>query len=167
MLLRIADTDVESARKLCGIPKGTYNFWLQDEAFVELHKRIADWSAEYKQEAIQLLRRTNQLQAVLLEEQIIVKMKGEIESGNYNLIRTNLARTVYEKLISDLDYIPQNLSLSWEERFAQIVTNQSQVEGGIIEGEVIEAVTSKSFQHQESNPKQIGQQGLIESQEEI
>jgi len=137
LLLRVADVDAETARKLCHIPKGTYNSWLRNNDFVELHRQIPNWSVEYKQEAIQLLRRANQLSAVLLEENIIAKMQKEIETGDYNLIRTNLARTVYEKLISDLDYQPQAIALSWEQRLQQIFTNQPQIEGSSIEGEVI------------------------------
>ena len=94
LLFRIIDVTPEEARKLCGINRGTYNSWLQVPDFIEIHRRRDELSATYKQEALQLLRRDNQLQAVLLEEKIIEKMKGEIESGEYDLIRSNLAREV-------------------------------------------------------------------------
>lgn len=148
LLLRICDIDTETARKLCNIKKGTYNSWLQDEKFVALYRRRDEFSGESKQEAIRLLRRDNQLNAVLLEEKILLKMKAEIESGEYSLIRTNLARDVYSKLISDLDYQPQALSLSWEQRLGQLFLPQQeqvqeQLEGAkIIEGQLIEAVSS-------------------------
>ena len=134
LLLRIADIDLETARKLCKVPVGTYNSWIKDENFRELYRRRDEFSVSYKIEAIQLLRRTNQLNAVLMEEKVIAKMKEEIESGNYDLIRTNLARAVYDKLMSDLDYRPESLALTWEQRVAQLVTALPQQE--IIEGEV-------------------------------
>lgn len=120
-LFRIADMDTETARKLSGITLGTYNRWLRDESFVALYRRRDELSSLYKREAIHLLRRDNQLAAVLLEEQILTKMKEELESGDYNLLRTNLAREVYSKLISDLDVNPQIQSLTWEQRIGQLV----------------------------------------------
>lgn len=118
LLLRVADVDVETARKLCNVKKGTYNSWLRDGIFVELYRRREEFSSEYKQEAIQLLRRNNQLNAVLLEEMILHKMKLEVETGEYSLIRTLLARDVYNKLIADLDITPQVMIQTWEQRIA-------------------------------------------------
>jgi len=143
LLLRIADVDPETARKLCNVRKGTYNSWLQDEKFVVLHRRRDEFSANFKVEAIQLLRRDNQLAAVLLEGKIITKMKEEVDSGQYELLRTNLAKEVYSKLIADLDYQPQALSLTWEQRIANLSLGkpeelpESEVPR-IIEGEVRE-----------------------------
>lgn len=153
LLLRIIDVSPEEARRLCGINRGTYNSWLQVEAFVALHRRRDELSVEYKQEALQMMRRDNQLQAVLLEEKIIEKMKAEIESGVYDLIRSNLAREVYSKLIADLDYQPASLSLTWEQKIALLnqPTEPAQLpEGGVIDGEVIEATGIQPSEHQES-----------------
>ena len=125
LLFRIADIDADTARKICKVPKGTYNTWTSNPhcRFVELYRRRDEFSGLYKQEAIQILRRDNQLAAVMLEEKIIQKMKDEVESGNYNLIRTNLARDVYTKLIGDLDYQPDIKSLTWEQRLQQLFVN--------------------------------------------
>ena len=86
LLLRIVDMDTRTAINLCGIQRGTYNTWLQDPEFIALYRRRSEFSGEYKQEAIQLLRRDNQLEAVLLEGKLIGKMKSEIENGEYELI---------------------------------------------------------------------------------
>ena len=75
LLLRIVGIESEPARQLCLIPKGTYNSWFHHDSFVEANRKVTDWSGEYKQEAIQLLRRTTQLQAALLEEQIYLSSK--------------------------------------------------------------------------------------------
>lgn len=144
MLYRIADVDTDTARKLCGIKKGTYNNWLQDETFVTIHRRRDEFAQEYRKEAIQMLRRDNQLAAVMLEGKIIAQMKKEIESGNplgYNLIKTHIAREVYSKLIADLDVVPQAPMISWEQRFQQITQSMNPgtlPEGVTIEGESIE-----------------------------
>lgn len=152
LLLRVADVDVETARKLCNnTKKSTYNSWLQDQTFVALYRRRDEFSSEFKHEAIQLLRRDNQLNAVILEEKILQKMKDEIESGEYSLIRTHLARDVYSKLVNDLDYQPQSLALTWQERFEQLNLNLPNQDGGNNHGtEVISSEGSESPEHQES-----------------
>lgn len=119
-LLRIADLEAEHARQICGIKQGTYNTWLQHEDFVTLYRRRDEFANDYRQEAIQLLRRDNQLEAVLLEGKVLLKMKEELDTGDYNLIRTNLGREVYSKLISELDAVPKVPALSWEQRVGQL-----------------------------------------------
>lgn len=142
-LLRIADIDTKAALTICGVVRGTYNSWLQHSDFVELYRRREEFQGEYKQEAIQLLRRDNQLEAVLLEGRIVAKMKSEIASGEYDLIRSNLAREVYSKLISDLDKTPTTQILSWQQRLQQIFTIPPEqiVEGEVVEGQLIEEKT--------------------------
>ena len=166
ILLRIIGTDVETARKLCQIPKGTYNSYFHQSNFVEVYQKIPELSVDYKQEAIQLLRRTTQLQAALLEEQIIEKMKAEIESGEYNLIKTLLARSVYDKIINSLDYEPKALSLSWEQKLQQIYTNQPQL-GGEDGTEVIEATYSESPKHTQGRSLTQGEQESEPISEEV
>jgi len=103
LLLRICDIPTEAAREMCGVTKGTYNTWLKSDEFVSLYRRRKEFAGEYKEEAIRLLRRDNQLSAVMLEKMILDKLKDEVESGEYQLIRLPLARDVYTKLIGDLD----------------------------------------------------------------
>lgn len=156
LLLRIADVEVTTAREICGIKKGTYNSWLQDEKFVTLYRRRDEFSSDYKQEAIQLLRRSSQLAATLLEEQIIGKMREEIATGEYVLIKTNLAREVYSKLIADLDILPQSKTITWEERMRGILLpGQEQLPEGVVEGQIVEqsktvTVTEETGGNQES-----------------
>ncbi len=103
MLMRVAEIEAEVARKMCDIPLGTYHGWLNSEDFAVMYRRVEEFTIEYKSEAIQMLRRDNQLSAVILEEQIINKMREEVTTGEYNLLRTNLARDVYTRLMGDLD----------------------------------------------------------------
>jgi len=150
-LLRVADMDADTARNLVGVTKGTYNTWLTKQDFVEIYRRRDELSAEYKQEAIQLLRRDNQLEAVLLEGKIIQKMKAELETGEYSLIRSHIAREVYAKLISGLDATPQTQVLSWEQRIQQIFNNPQVLlpRAGVIDGEYTEEVTNGQSEHGE------------------
>ncbi len=154
LLLRVADMDTKAALKLIGVVRGTYNSWLQNESFVELYRRRYEFRSEFKQEAIQLLRRDNQLEAVLLEGKIVSKMKEELETGEYSLIRSHLAREVYSKLISDLDVVPPMQVTSWEQRLTQIFTSPSPEQ--ITEGEVIDAefetVGEQAAEHSEGEP---------------
>ena len=154
-LLRIVDMDVNTALTLCGVKRGTYNTWLQNDVFVSLYRRRDSFSGEHKQEAIQLLRRDNQLAAVLLESKILAKMKDEIASGELSLVKTNLAREVYSKLMSELDIQPKVQNLTWQQRIDQlnVGTNTPQIaEGEVVNGDFIEATNIQETQHQESHP---------------
>ena len=144
-LLRIADLDTATARKLTGVTTNTYNSWMQQRAFVELYRRRDEFNMSYKQEAIQILRRDNQLEAVLLEGKIIAKMKEELESGEYNLLRTNLSREVYSKLISDLDIVPKEPLISWEQRInnMQVTINSPEQIGETVDGQFKEISKSE------------------------
>lgn len=169
-LLRVVGMGTEAARQLCGITQGTYNSWLHNEAFAELYGKRAEFAAEYKQEALRLMRRTNQLQAILLEEKILAKMKDEIDSGEYELLKTNLAREVYSKLISDLDYQPKAVNLTWAQRIQQLLIPREpqQIEGGeVINAEVIvETNGEQTNQHPQSDPLTSGKQGSSQAQKE-
>ena len=136
-LLRVTGMAPEQVRQIVGITRGTQNTWLQNETFVELHRKLDEFTRDHRVEAIQLLRRDNQLEAVLLEGKIVQKMKEEIDSGDYNLIRSNLAREVYAKLITDLDIVPQVQNLTWEQRFGVLMQppQQDRLPVGSIEGE--------------------------------
>ena len=119
--MRIAEIDTNKAQALCDVPDGTYNGWFTDRVFASLYQRVKEFTIQYKQQAIQMLRRDNQLAAVMLEEKIIEKMIEEINAGEYNLIRTNLARDVYTKLIGDLDIVPQAVGTTWEQKLQILV----------------------------------------------
>jgi hypothetical protein len=161
LLLRISGVDPEVARKLSDIRVGTTNTWLHQPPFIALHRRISEFAASSKEEAIKYLRRENQLAAVLLEERLIQKMKEEVESGDYNLLRTNLAREVYTKLISDLDAPPPNTAVTWEQRVQNLFmpANQSAIEGHV---EVIDANSqtsgSQPIQLEKSSTESEGEQ---------
>ena len=169
ILLRIIDVGTEAARQLCGITQGTYNSWLHDAAFTALYRRRAELAVDFRVEALRMMRRDNQLQAVLLEEKIINKMKDEIESGNYDLIRSNLAREVYSKLIADLDYQPQSLSLSWEQKIQQLTGQPTlQIEGGAVpDGEFVETTGESQAEHTESQPPPESKQASDEVKKKV
>ena len=162
---RVAGLDTSSTRDLIGIARGTYNTWFHNEAFAEVHRQLQELSSKYKLEAIQILRRDNQLEAVILEGKIIAKMKEEVDAGEYNFVRTNLAREVYSKLIADLDKAPAGIQvLSWQQRVNQIFPGREQG-GEIINGE-FEEVDSIEAEHQASQLAQASEQTYNESQEE-
>lgn len=137
LLLRITDMDTSPALKLVGVKLSTYHSWLQNREFKTLYRRRKEFATDYKQEAIQLLRRDNQLEAVLLEGKVIAQMKIELESGEYSLIRSHLAREVYSKLMADLDIQP-TVQLTWEQRLEHIIKPDELEEGQAMEGEFVE-----------------------------
>ena len=131
--------DKPTALKLCNVKKGTYNTWCNDPEFTALYRRRDELCGLYKQEAMQLLRRDNQLAAVLLEAKIIERMKKEIEDGTYELVRTNLAKEVYSKLIADLDVVPQAVAMTWQNRIDQLnVVHIPKELPETIEGEIVD-----------------------------
>lgn len=143
----------EQALKLIGVVRGTYNSWCQNNQFVEIYRQCRDNAADWKQEAIQLLRRDNQLDAVLMEAKVITRMKEELDSGEYQLIRSHLAREVYGKLITDLDAQP-DIALTWEQRILNLGVNPNQIGSGqVIDGEV-----------REIEPD-VSQEALVEAQD--
>jgi hypothetical protein len=115
-LMRVAEVDKSVAMHMLDIKEGTYNKWVMEVVFSALYHRLHEFTMNYKQEAIQMLRRDNQLAAVMLEEHIIRKMKEEVDSGEYNLIRTNIARDVYTRLIGDLDIATVKPADTWEQK---------------------------------------------------
>jgi hypothetical protein len=167
LLFRIAEVEAEPARQLCGVTQGSYNNWVggDDTTFTQLYRRLDELTVSYKQEAIQMLRRDNQLAAVLLEEKIISKMKAEIDSGEYNLIRTNLARDVYTKLIGDLDVVPATQVQTWQQKVQQIFMGNSTPTLGA-PNEIIETVSCPVPELRESIPVQKGEQTSSQEQEE-
>jgi len=158
LLLRVADIDTAPARKMCGVVVGTYNSWLNNAVFAPLYARLDEFRADYKEEAIRLLRRDNQLAAVMLEGKIIEKMKAELDREEYVLIKTHLAREVYSKLMADLDVVPQTQVLSWEQRIQQIFQDgrPDQVTEGIYaEGEL----ATNNQQEEQSETRNLIQEG--------
>jgi hypothetical protein len=167
LLYRVAEVEAETARTLCSIPQGTYNSWTANTGsrFNAAYQRLDELQQNYKEEAIKLLRRDNQLAAVMLEEKIINKMKEEVELGEYNLTRTNLARDVYTRLISDLDVAPATTQVSWEQRlqniFIQNPATQNVIGGGT--SEVIQATSNLLEQPQEGILVSSGEQAPTEA----
>ena len=174
LLLRIAGIETAAARQLCGVTLHTYNNWVGNDRFSKVYRRKDELEEEYKVDAIALLRRYNQLEAMMLENKLVVKMREEIETGHYDLIRTNLARDVYNKLISELDYQPST-QISWEQRLQQLfiapqmqpaISEQEQLtQGG--NNEIPQTESSFLTEYQESNSIQENQQACAQDNETI
>lgn len=155
-LLRIVDMDVNTSLKICGVKRGTYNTWCQSDTFVSLYRRRDEFAGEHKQEAIQLLRRDNQLAAVLLESKILSKMKEEIASGELSLVKTNLAREVYSRLMGDLDVKPEIKSLTWDQRVINLTAGEpirQLPEGETIDGEAKEIIVEHPGSEGQEQPE--------------
>ena len=154
VLMRVAGLDTNLAMGLVGVSRGTYNSWFKNEEFNKIYHQIPDLIASYRDEAVQLLRRNNQLEAVLLEGKMLRKVKEELESGQLAFTRTHLAREVYSKLMTDLDKAPEKVGiLSWHERVYQMLPGQKQIEGGTVDGEFEEVGVSET-EHTKSDTPQ-------------
>jgi len=119
LLYRVCELDMKQAMAMTEINKSTYNMWCNDEAFVEIHRKLPVLQGQYKQEAMKLLRKKNQFNAVLLEGLVIEKIIGEVKQGRWNMAKTKLGVLIYDKLIQDLDIQPQ-VHLSWQDKLKQM-----------------------------------------------
>jgi hypothetical protein len=172
ILLRIADMGLDEALGVCNIKKRTYFTWMDDSTpFATIYRRKDELSGFYKQEAIKLLRRENQLAAVLLEGQIIQKIKEEVDSGDYSIIKTPLAKEVYTKLISNLDFEPKTLiedNRSWENSplYQQLLVNQQPQLGGVPNERIIETDYIQEGKCSEGNNSPTTEQSSIPIEKE-
>lgn len=151
MLLRIADISLPLAKNICKVSDGTYNTWVRrvPTKFSELYQRLEELTIQFRDEAILLLRRDNQLAAVMLEAEIIEKVREEVRDGEYKLTKTHLAREVYSKLMADLDATPRVQIASWEQR-AEYYFNEPR--GEVIDGQYEEAIRQ---------PNELGESQLL------
>ena len=156
LLMRIAGLDTGLSMRLVGVSRGTYNSWFNNGEFSGIYHKLPQLMQDHRQEAIQMLRRDNQLEAVLLEGKILQRIKEEIESGELSFCKTNLAREVYSKLMTDLDASPKVQQATWQQRIDYLQQNflpgtQKQIEGGMIDAE-FEEVGSFEEEHQKGKP---------------
>lgn len=145
IIRRVAGLNPKTCREIIGIQQGTYNTWFHQQEFAIVHRQLPDLTRDYRSEAIQILRRNNQLEAVLLEREIVDKMRDEVASGELVLCRTNLAREVYSKLISELDVSPQVKIETWQQR-VQAIINPLRQGGEVIDAE-FETVSGEQAEH--------------------
>jgi len=154
LLLRITGLDPDTARKMSNVKISRYNAWTSQDKFKEIYRSLDELVADSKEEAMSLLRRENQLAAIMLEEEVIQRLREEVAAGEYTLAKTNLGREVYSKLMSDLDYQPKAVGLTWEERIIQLsqAPLQLQTQEEVIDGIITEAESSQTSEYTESQP---------------
>jgi hypothetical protein len=98
----VAGIKKDVALKLANIPSATYKWWSHDnEQFHSLVERVEELKDNYFDEAFQMLRQNNKVMALFLEQELLVKIKEEIENGEYNLVKTPLAKEVYNKALEE------------------------------------------------------------------
>ena len=127
LLFRIAGLDYKLALVSAGIKKSTHDGWTENKRFSEVNKSVAELSVEYKLDAIKLLRRENQVAMVLLERELIDKLREEIATDEPKFIKTALAREVYAKIMSVMDAVPIVAIQSWEEKVLTINSQAQEV----------------------------------------
>lgn len=159
--MRVAGMNTDVVMNLIGVKRGTYNSWFKNEDFAVVYHELPTLAQDYRQEAVQMLRKQNQLEAVLLEGKMIAKLKDEIDTGEYALAKTNLGREVYSKLMTDLDTpAPKTVSGTWLQRIDSLQLfphNPEQIEGGKTVDAEFEEVSIEQTEHQEGNPVSEGE----------
>ena len=116
LVLRISGIKKKTALEMARGGVSDYNRWLVRPDFVEVHRQIQDLFVEHRDEALRMLRKENQLNAALMEGELIIQMRDEITSGEYHLLKTGLARELYARLMSEMDKSPDVQITTWEQR---------------------------------------------------
>lgn len=176
LLFRIADIDAAQARVLCNVKTSEYNHWFdntdENQDFIRINRQRVSLTKRYKKEAIKLLRKSNQIAAILLEAKMIEVMTRELDRQDYDLVKTPIAKDVYSKLVTDLDVSAPPVN-PWQARLqAIIVNNNSQVPdqhitSEVINGQHIQANLGQTAECAEGELLSEGEQGRSESEEEI
>jgi len=120
LVLRISGVTKDDALIMLSSDKWGLISWSRNKLFQKVNRKIKVWQTEFKAEAIKMLRRSNQLLATLFEKNVIETIIHEVETGEYRLIKTMLAKEVYSKLINDLDSIPAIQRNSWEQTIGKL-----------------------------------------------
>jgi hypothetical protein len=150
IIYRVAGSTIDDACTALEVTRSAYNSWTMKPEFKSVYQKLDNLQIDYREEAIGMLRRDNQLLAVTLEKEIMNKMIAEVTSGNiteHSMIRTHLGRDVYSKLVENLNLpaIPKDVkSLTWVDARRQILESaQPQIGQGlaqtVVEGECIDA----------------------------
>ena len=119
LLLRIVGVDKQAALGSLAIPEGTYKRWVAQKRFQEVYRQREELTAEYKDEALLLLREKNYALVVSLECELLQKMRKEIKDNTPVFAKTHLGREVYTRLASEMSTKPQIQNLTWEQLIMQ------------------------------------------------
>jgi len=148
LLLRIVGVDKQAALGSLAIPEGTYKRWVAQKKFQEVYRQREELNAEYRDEALLLLRERNYALVVSLECELLEKMREEIRDDKPVFAKTHLGREVYTKLASEMSTKPQIQHLTWEQLILQ---GSDQPQLG--QGEVIDANSKDAHNEADSSPK--------------
>jgi hypothetical protein len=154
LLYRIAGLDRNTAIQVIDVPQGRLNVWLHDQKFVDAHRKIDELGATHRAEAMRAIRRDNQMGAAMLEKEVVDRMREELDTGDYRLVKTNLGKAVYERLMNELDKSPSLQVNTWEQRIALLNSqpeNPQLEEGDVIDADYSQAETSQKPEYQESS----------------
>ena len=162
LIFLIAGLSQGYAIELTKVNKSSPSFWRKEDAKYALVESKAELLVnDYQEQAIKLIRRDSQVGAALLERIMIEKIREEVDSGEFVLLRTHLAREVYGKLIQNLDQLdslPQHIT--WQQLISMegdIIGKQEYI--GTAEG-------GKETQRSESNSNKESIEGSVQSKEE-
>ena len=156
LLLRLCDVETADARGMCSATVSAYNGWVREERFKLVYQRREELSTTYKKEAMTMMRRENQLAAVMLEEKILKALVVEIDSGNFVLMKTQIAKEVYNKLMADLDITVVPSSMSFEQHYYNMTQNGiAQTPGPVTTDQVISEITDVIEEVTESVADQV------------
>ena len=122
LLMRIAGMeDVQQALAIVGANKGRYSTWCNNPDFVAVNRNLKELRSAHRYDAVRAIRKENQLNAAMLEQEIIEKMREEVASGELKLCKTHLGREVYIRLMSELEGTPAVLNnITWYDKVLQL-----------------------------------------------
>jgi len=150
LLLRMIGLDKQSALGSLAIPEGTYKRWVTQKRFQKVYRQIDELGAEYRDDALLMLRDKNYALVVNLEYKMLQKILKEIKEDRPNFARTHLGREIYSRLANEMSTKPEIRSLTWEQLILNEGNRPQLQEGEIIDASYNEAETSKTPELEES-----------------
>ncbi len=166
LLYRIAGLSIGDSLTFVKRNMGSYNKWIMKPEFQAISRRRVELERSHRAEAIKLLRRENQIGAVIIEERIIEELMAELDNKEYNLIKTPIAKTVYDKLMQDIDTMPSIMvkKLSWVDKMEVLLggrNENSETENSqstqSVEGEFVQEIAQGNNEIQETEEGVIGE----------
>ncbi len=120
ILCRMGMMDTQEADSLAGTTAAGRAQWkVNSPRYKELDDNIETLQRDYGDIALKWLKKENQLTAVLLEKKILDKIEQEIDKGEYDLVKTHLAREVFARHTEEIGKALQSVNITW----AQIINS--------------------------------------------
>lgn len=115
LLLRILGLDHDTILKVLD-SEDYLSYWKKDKNFSNILKQSKKLGKTHQDEAITLVRQSNKVTMVAMEQLLARKLLQEVIDDKPMFIKTHLGREVYNRMMNQLDSVgKKNDTGAWEE----------------------------------------------------